>query len=166
MPIIILLTLLEHGAILIVLQLLWQRWMEDNNHREEDKDTQSHSTSHHSHLEKHQENTSDAWRKWSPGCKVRTFNEKCFIRITFLSFGYSIKTSSDPQSGVFITELIPNSVAHNSGLKVSSRLQTWRTIVTSLQYIYTTLDWRWDHRSEWAQCTEQASQGCHCNPPV
>ncbi|XP_064400082.1 harmonin-like isoform X2 [Halichondria panicea] len=36
--------------------------------------------------------------------------------------GASIKTSSDPQSGVFITELIPNSVAHNSGLKIGDEI--------------------------------------------
>lgn len=33
----------------------------------------------------------------------------------------SIKTASDrPEYGVFIAELIPNSVAHNAGLKVKN----------------------------------------------
>lgn len=35
------------------------------------------------------------------------------------SLSSSIKTSSDPQAGVYITELTPNSVAHNAGLKVN-----------------------------------------------
>lgn len=38
----------------------------------------------------------------------------------------SIKTASDrPENGVFIAELIPNSVSHNAGLKVKTLLTLW-----------------------------------------
>ena len=66
----------------------------------------------------------------------------------------SIKTASDrPENGVFIAELIPNSVAHNAGLKVknivNSVINTSCFVAHSLSVllmfrnaVHCTLDWR------------------------
>lgn len=41
------------------------------------------------------------------------------MKTLFSAFYCSIRTASDrPECGVFIAELLPNSVAHNAGLKV------------------------------------------------
>ncbi len=63
---------------------------------------------------------------------------------------YSIKSSSDPQSGKFITELIPNSVAHNSGLRVSLKLIYMQdvTVKKCLLRLETRL-WKWTDKVFW-----------------
>ena len=71
----------------------------------------------------------------------------------------SIKTASDrPENGVFIAELIPNSVAHNAGLKVTnivnSAINTSCFVAHSLMFrnaVHCTVDWRWNCWCEWAK---------------
>ena len=55
--------------------------------------------------------------KGNQECQLAYLDWRVHIGISITS----IKTASDrPENGVFIAELIPNSVAHNAGLKVKN----------------------------------------------
>ena len=41
-----------------------------------------------------------------------------FVSLVILSVHFSIKSSHDVECGVIIVDIIPNSAAHNAGLKV------------------------------------------------
>ena len=82
----------------------------------------------------------------SKGCQLAYLDWRVHIGISITS----IKTASDrPENGVFIAELIPNSVAHNAGLKVknivNSVINTSLIVAHSLMFqnaVHCTLDWR------------------------
>ena len=81
-----------------------------------------------SNAEEHQEDTAYTWQQQTSWSHVSKENQECQQHLCIFRWEVyivisvtSIKTASDhPEYGVFIAELIPNSVAHNAGLKVKN----------------------------------------------
>lgn len=63
------------------------------------------------------------------------------LMLIFSFHDYSIKTTGGRSSGVFVAEMMPNSVAHNSGLEVSTTKALQYNSTVSVFHSYCTTKW-------------------------
>ena len=123
-----------------------------------------------SNPEEHQEDTAYTWQQQTFRSHVSKRNRECQLQLCIFRLEVhigisitSIKTASDrPENGVFIAELIPNSVAHNAGLKVKILLTLCDkhiscfvahrlSVLLFRNAVHCTVDWRWNYWCEWAK---------------